>query len=580
MILDALTDDERYSGFDGDPSLTDSFALESMKSYPSDLPFDTGSPPASTLQQTTDDKSIMGIGDPQISQAETGITDSTQATNDETISLDEEFLKTVRGDLQRSKEHKDRKNQQENPEHDPLEELQSVLAGKHNDEVMAAESIDAIDPTPVVERELLKNIPDPVVDTAPIDTPADPSKLRIEDVSLEEGAEFSSAFAQPKKRYTLYYYAAAAILLLTVSGAGAWWFFTKNAAHPVTAHNGQQRSNSNASHDVGHTDAAVHSHTSGTHDSTEHTDTQSQHQADTTSHTAADTHSVAVNSQGDQTQTATHDTHTQLKNTVKNVHQKTDAHSTATGQHSPTIVSQSKHSDAHHANTHSTTSIASHAPTTKKETSIHQKTAHTTNHRDDTKAHTAVKSTSSSPKPSGDAQHAQRIQHKSEPENSHSKSDHSLSSHIPAKKESVKVAPPAPTAPKLEKLQSMKDTKETNSAKTQPNSSLLPSKSVSSTPATSPDQTKLVPKPVLRDVPASPNGIFTVQVYATPSRDDAEEWMERLKDKNVSGAFITTQSIRGQTYYRVRFGTYQTRQEAEIAAMKLGYSAGWVDRVR
>ena len=74
--------------------------------------------------------------------------------------------------------------------------------------------------------------------------------------------------------------------------------------------------------------------------------------------------------------------------------------------------------------------------------------------------------------------------------------------------------------------------------------------------------------------------MYIVQVYASPSESDANMWLERLKNKNVDNPFISTQKIRDKIWYRVRFGSFTTKDEAFEAAMKLGFSQSWVDRVR
>lgn len=93
------------------------------------------------------------------------------------------------------------------------------------------------------------------------------------------------------------------------------------------------------------------------------------------------------------------------------------------------------------------------------------------------------------------------------------------------------------------------------------------------------NQVKVIPKPVPKDAPSN-KGVFYVQVYATPSQEDANDWVNRLKQKSISNAFITKQNIRNLAYYRVRFGSFPTRQEAEAAALKLGYASAWIDRVK
>lgn len=73
--------------------------------------------------------------------------------------------------------------------------------------------------------------------------------------------------------------------------------------------------------------------------------------------------------------------------------------------------------------------------------------------------------------------------------------------------------------------------------------------------------------------------VFAVQVYTTPSKDDAEDWMKILKRKNING-FISTQKMRDKVWYRVRFGFYDTREEARAAAEKLGFDQVWIDQIR
>lgn len=74
--------------------------------------------------------------------------------------------------------------------------------------------------------------------------------------------------------------------------------------------------------------------------------------------------------------------------------------------------------------------------------------------------------------------------------------------------------------------------------------------------------------------------IYTIEVYASPSLDDANEWLNLLRKKNIFDGFIKTQKIRDVTWYRVRFGYYDTREDALKVARDLGLSQVWVDRVR
>jgi hypothetical protein len=76
------------------------------------------------------------------------------------------------------------------------------------------------------------------------------------------------------------------------------------------------------------------------------------------------------------------------------------------------------------------------------------------------------------------------------------------------------------------------------------------------------------------------NGVFAIQVYASPSLIDAEEWLERLKNRGLVNPLLTSQVVRGQTMYRVRFGLYNSLQEAERDAARFGYAGSWVVRLR
>lgn len=74
--------------------------------------------------------------------------------------------------------------------------------------------------------------------------------------------------------------------------------------------------------------------------------------------------------------------------------------------------------------------------------------------------------------------------------------------------------------------------------------------------------------------------LFTIQVYATPSIDDAEAWKEKLERQNITDVVITSQKIKDRNWYRVRIGSYKSIDEAKSAAQKLGFANSWIDRVK
>lgn len=84
-----------------------------------------------------------------------------------------------------------------------------------------------------------------------------------------------------------------------------------------------------------------------------------------------------------------------------------------------------------------------------------------------------------------------------------------------------------------------------------------------------------------RTPPAKATGsAWVVQVFASPSRDDAEEWLQQLREQRVADGYIVEQKVKGQSWYRVRFGQFATRSEAEQAAQNRGFAQPWIARVR
>ncbi len=58
------------------------------------------------------------------------------------------------------------------------------------------------------------------------------------------------------------------------------------------------------------------------------------------------------------------------------------------------------------------------------------------------------------------------------------------------------------------------------------------------------------------------SGAFTLQLGASPNREDAERMVSRLREKGYA-PYITTAEVPGKgTYYRVRMGSFATREAA------------------
>jgi len=69
---------------------------------------------------------------------------------------------------------------------------------------------------------------------------------------------------------------------------------------------------------------------------------------------------------------------------------------------------------------------------------------------------------------------------------------------------------------------------------------------------------------------------WAVQAMATPDRRIAMDWLEKLKARGYD-AFVIDAEIKGQTWYRVRAGSFSTRQEAEALRKTLQSKEGFGD---
>jgi cell division protein FtsN len=55
--------------------------------------------------------------------------------------------------------------------------------------------------------------------------------------------------------------------------------------------------------------------------------------------------------------------------------------------------------------------------------------------------------------------------------------------------------------------------------------------------------------------------------------------LQKLDSKNING-FISEHKVRDQIWYRVRFGEFNSKDEARAAAMKHGFAQSWIDRIK
>lgn len=80
-------------------------------------------------------------------------------------------------------------------------------------------------------------------------------------------------------------------------------------------------------------------------------------------------------------------------------------------------------------------------------------------------------------------------------------------------------------------------------------------------------------QPAKREVPAN---AWSVQAMATTDKPLAHDWLQKLKAKGYE-AFVVDADINGNTWHRVRIGTFETRQDAENLRAALIAKEGFRD---
>ena len=69
---------------------------------------------------------------------------------------------------------------------------------------------------------------------------------------------------------------------------------------------------------------------------------------------------------------------------------------------------------------------------------------------------------------------------------------------------------------------------------------------------------------------------WSVQVSAPPAKDIAETLLQRLKAKGYDG-YVVQAEVKGQSYYRVRLGYFDSREKAESVRQSLTRQEGYPD---
>ncbi len=152
--------------------------------------------------------------------------------------------------------------------------------------------------------------------------------------------------------------------------------------------------------------------------------------------------------------------------------------------------------------------------------------------------------------------------------------------------EIVKVEPKKAAAPKPKaaptKIASAAAQKKVKAVAQAPRTGTRPAAAPKAQPVAAP-VAKNVPKAEQKaaaDKSKSSGEIYSIQIYSSPSREDAEEWRQKLERKNVRNAIISSQKVRDKVWYRVRFGEFKTKEEARSAALKYGFDQSWIDRIK
>jgi DedD protein len=69
---------------------------------------------------------------------------------------------------------------------------------------------------------------------------------------------------------------------------------------------------------------------------------------------------------------------------------------------------------------------------------------------------------------------------------------------------------------------------------------------------------------------------WSVQISATPAKNIADTLIQQLKAKGYDGYMVQAE-VKGQTYYRVRVGHFNAREEAESVRQSLARQEGYRD---
>ena len=143
------------------------------------------------------------------------------------------------------------------------------------------------------------------------------------------------------------------------------------------------------------------------------------------------------------------------------------------------------------------------------------------------------------------------------------------------------------TTPAIKEEITNQDTTTIDTTKTDTTTAILeqPKPKIESKPTTPKHINKTITttKPVPTEPPATKitekGTLYTIQVYSSPTKSDAEKRLAMLNRKGISG-YITEQNIKGEIWYRVRFGSFEKYEDAKSTIEKYGFKDAWIERIR
>jgi septal ring-binding cell division protein DamX len=100
-------------------------------------------------------------------------------------------------------------------------------------------------------------------------------------------------------------------------------------------------------------------------------------------------------------------------------------------------------------------------------------------------------------------------------------------------------------------------------------------------PAVPKVEPKVEPKKEVATVPPAGTGNYTVQVYSSPSKAEAEKVVQRLSSSGFD-AYVAEGFVKGRTWYRVRVGRFPSSADAQAIAERLrsiNENGVWITKV-